>query len=91
MMLLWLLGCGDPVLDLQGNATTGAVVWQAECALCHGVNAEGTSRGGALLQPSTNRDATAALDVIRFGRGDMPAFSLDDQTLADLLAWLPAS
>lgn len=85
-MMLWLLACTtDPALTLTGDSSAGATLWAADCALCHGNEAEGTPRGPAL----DGEDAEAFVDVVRFGRGDMPAFDLTDQELADLLAWLP--
>ncbi|MCA9570546.1 MAG: cytochrome c [Myxococcales bacterium] len=89
-MILALVACAtDPALELVGDASSGGELFQAHCALCHGVEADGTSRGPALVAPNGDRAAGDALDAIRFGRGDMPGFpDLSDQDLADLLAWL---
>lgn len=89
-MILLVLGCAlDPALDLDGDPERGATLFTADCALCHGIDAGGTSRGPALTAPSNDRAAADALDVVRYGAGDMPAYpELNDAELADLLAWL---
>lgn len=90
MILLWL-GCAvDPVLDLQGDAAVGSEIYGAECALCHGLQGEGTSRGIELQGVFSRRTDSEVLDIVRFGTGDMPAYTFTDQELADLLGWMKA-
>ena len=86
-----LMACDtDPVLALDGDADAGAQTWAAECGLCHGQNAEGTSRGSGLVGIFERRTDEEILDVVRFGVATMPAYEerLSDQDLADLLAWM---
>jgi thiosulfate dehydrogenase len=40
-------GQGDDTVTVAvGDATTGAKVWKAQCADCHGINGQGTPKGG---------------------------------------------
>jgi mono/diheme cytochrome c family protein len=87
-MILLLAACvTDPVLAREGDVDRGAALYATECVLCHGVDGAGTSRGPAAVAPPDDRAAIDLLDAIRFGRGEMPAYDLSDQELADLLAW----
>lgn len=92
-MIRWALllaGCGDPALGIEGDPVAGRALWDGECSLCHGVDGEGTSRGGALVGVLDRHPAREVLRVIRTGSGSMPAYGteLDDGDLADLLALL---
>jgi PQQ-dependent dehydrogenase (methanol/ethanol family) len=67
------------------------------CELCHGSNAQGTDRAPALLNNRQLRGLTETdiADIIRNGRGNMPAFSslpaTDLQQLAHFVRALNAS
>ena len=73
---------------------TGVQVYARRCSACHGASAEGTAAGYELRHPP----AEFATWVIRTGRSgaefprsNMPAWGerqLDDDQLAELLAWL---
>ena len=87
-MLILALGCGDPALQLEGDASAGSVTYDAECTLCHAPDGIGSSRGPDITGLFDRLAPSLALRVIREGAGTMPAFPLEDQELADLLAWL---
>lgn len=87
-MLSLLLACQDPALVLEGDPDAGAVTYDAECTLCHAPDGTGSSRGPAITGLFDRLAPSLTLQVIREGRGTMPAFPLADQELADLLAWL---
>ena len=57
--------------------------FQRTCALCHGGNAEGTDRGPALTNNRRLRSSAEneIADVIKNGRGGMPAFPLPQDQL----------
>lgn len=87
-MLILLLACTDPALQLDGVVDNGATLYQAECTLCHGTAGEGTSRGPALAGLAERQAASITVDIVRNGGVEMPAYSYSDQELADLLAFL---
>lgn len=87
-MMLLFAACTDPAMSLPGNVERGAALYDAQCTPCHGSAGEGTSRGPILSVPITDAAARDTVDAIRFGVGTMPPFELDDQELADLLAWI---
>ena len=74
-----------------GDATRGAAVYQANCAKCHGPAGKGVAEARRVDMTSpawqaTMRDGTI-VKTVRAGRPPaMPAFSLADQELKDLLA-----
>ena len=98
-----LAGCrslppSKPASEWTPQEARGATVYQAKCARCHYPTATAGLRGPGLQAitkiqampsgaPPTNERLT---NVILHGRGEMPATSLDDQQLADLLAYLHA-
>lgn len=87
-MLILALACADPALQLEGDPTAGAVLYDAECTLCHGLVGEGTSRGPDLRGLEERLAPSLALQAIREGRGSMPAYDFGDQELADLYSHL---
>jgi ubiquinol-cytochrome c reductase cytochrome c subunit len=85
---------GEPIpeIDLaKADAAQGGEVYRLLCAACH----QATGSGGALIdrQAPPLRDATPlqAAEVVRTGRGSMPAFgraAVDDEHLNDLVAYV---
>jgi cytochrome c551 len=69
----------------------GRVVFMASCSAgCHG--ADGDEGSAPNLSSEVPRaDDTELTDVIRNGKGDMPAVTLTDAELADLLAYARAT
>ncbi len=69
-----------------GSALSGAVVYAAQCATCHGADQLGDS--GPSLADVTENELRLA---VRDGKGSMPSFSkvqVTSQNLADLIALL---
>jgi len=86
VLLSPLTACGSSATEgLTGDPAAGANVYAANCASCHGVNGEGGT-GPALAGEA---EETAELeDIILNGEGEMPAIPLEDQELADVIAYL---
>jgi len=62
--------------------------YQASCAGCHGANLEG-GFGTALNNVGSRMDADAIYDVIKNGRGQMPAQGqVSDEDARNVAAWL---
>lgn len=76
-----------------GDARAGQKTFVDNCARCHGLAGvgEGDAQAIDMTSPAwqaSQRDA-AIVKSVRAGRGmRMPAFSFDDQTLRDLLAYV---
>ena len=85
-----------PLPQVEGNPSTGAVVYQADCAVCHGVDGRGRI-GQTLAKPWPSADPAAYIrQVTRDGiRGTtMPAWGqaqggpLSDEEIADVAAFV---
>lgn len=90
--LLLLVACGGGDTDtasLTGDATAGAEVYATSCAACHGASGEGGT-GPALTDEVPGKSNAEIEEVVLNGEGSMPAISLGDQDLADLLVYLRA-
>lgn len=90
--------CGEAMFELglvasRGDATRGAPLYQATCAVCHGPAGRGVqdARRVDMTSPAWHarmRDGEIAR-VTRAGRPPiMPAFPLSDQQVRDLLAFI---
>ncbi len=89
----------NPVLAGTGEVAAGEQLYAANCAQCHGVDAAGTAQGPPFLsdvyEPSHHADG-AFLIAVRNGVqphhwdfGAMPPVDgLDDQQVADIVAWV---
>lgn len=92
---------GNPVLDGTGEVAAGEALYQANCAVCHGADADGTEIGPSFLNdvyvPSHHADG-AFLLAVRNGVqqhhwdfGPMPPIAgLDDSDVADIVAYVRA-
>jgi cytochrome c551 len=71
-----------------GDATAGAEVFEANCAVCHGPGGEGGN--GPDLRADRYRDEQLVESQVVNGGGGMPAFGddLSDQELADVVAYV---
>lgn len=106
LLLALLAGCApsasdppNPVLAGTGDVAAGQPLFAANCAQCHGVDADGTARGPSFLsdiyEPSHHGDG-AFLIAVRNGVqphhwdfGPMPALGgLSDDDVADIVAWV---
>lgn len=89
---------GPEIPDVRpddGDLPTGAALFLANCAACHGAGASGDSVGGGEIAPSLHpADATQIGEAIRVGPGVMPRFSertlseADVNSIARYLLWL---
>jgi ubiquinol-cytochrome c reductase cytochrome c subunit len=82
----------DPNALPDGQADRGAAVFTEHCATCHGPDGFGGDLGVSLIaRPVLLRPADYAA-ILRDGRHRMPGFQivLNDQQVADTLAWLRA-
>jgi len=90
LALLLLGACGASASEqAPGGAARGAILWaQSACVGCHGLDAEGSASGPALIDtPLTVHDM---MDIMRRGTPGMPPYPEDqigDDDLRDLYAW----
>lgn len=76
------------VLSLTGDSARGQVIFQQNCAVCHGLNADG--RVGPSLHRVASRKSRIGL-IHQVTSGDtppMPQFQPTSQDMADLLKYL---
>jgi mono/diheme cytochrome c family protein len=86
MLLLSLLtACGDPALSLEGDPVAGETVFQT-CAACH--FDDGTGVGPAMGDEAPEKSDEEIVDIIRNGYEEMAPVALEDQEIADVLAYL---
>ncbi len=89
---LHLLRPSDPyitsVLSLRGNAVQGHAIFQMNCAVCHGFEADGNV--GPSLQGVSKRKSRYGLihQVISGDTPPMPQFQPSLEEMADLLSYL---
>ena len=68
---------------------SGAKVYAASCAGCHGVDKRGRDRAPSLLEVASRLTMEQARSVIEYGRGFMPSFGgLSDPEQRALIAYL---
>lgn len=87
-----------PLSELNAQQTSGHEVYLTRCASCHYPNSEAPLHGPGLqglfkkkyLPSGARANDDRVMAVIQRGRNMMPAFgnNIDDQQLADLLAYL---
>lgn len=76
---------GAPVEDASAMIAAGMAVFAENCAGCHGMSGEGTSRGRPLMEISAEQpDQSVHITVVVDGKGRMPAFG--DKLSADEIA-----
>jgi mono/diheme cytochrome c family protein len=73
--------------DVPGSAQRGAEVYEANCATCHGVDAEG---GAGPNLTRTSLSAAELESIVREGQGTMPGFAsvLAADDVASVLAYI---
>ena len=94
LLVLWFLFISqrDPyvqaVLELEGSQRNGAKLFRMNCAGCHGIQAQGLV--GPSLQDvvSLRKDPELIKQVVSGRTPPMPRFELEEETMADLLAYL---
>jgi mono/diheme cytochrome c family protein len=79
----------DKILALEGDAVKGQILYENNCASCHGMEGEGIS-GPSLVEWVPQLTGTEILQTIVEGPGEMTEFGdyFDDQQLADILEYL---
>jgi quinoprotein glucose dehydrogenase len=87
--ILRLMRSGEPRNRFGGPATPGEVVYQRDCASCHGPNRAGTDAAPSLAGVAERFDEAALRSTVTSGKGRMPAFPhLTDVEMAELLVHL---
>lgn len=89
---LLLLRHPDPyvrsVLALEGNPSQGQVIFQMNCATCHGLTGDGVV-GPSLHHVSSRKSRTKLIEQVISGKTPpMPQFQPNAQEMADLLEYL---
>jgi mono/diheme cytochrome c family protein len=76
------------VLALKGNADRGQDIFQMNCAVCHGIEADGEV-GPSLLGVSARKSRVRLIkQVVSGNTPPMPQFQPNPQDMADLLEYL---
>lgn len=76
------------VLALPGNATQGQVIFQQNCAGCHGITADGRV-GPSLHHVASRKSRVGLIHQVTSGETPpMPQFQPTPQEMADLLEYL---
>jgi mono/diheme cytochrome c family protein len=76
------------VLALPGERQQGAAIFSMNCAVCHGLMADGRV-GPSLKHVSTRKSPTALIEQVISGKTPpMPQFHPEPQVMADLLSYL---
>lgn len=94
-LLCLVTACGvsdeaEEIAALKGDAAAGAMLYQSNCASCHGQDAMGGSYDVDLVAHAAHHDDADFAQIILEGRGDMPGFEtrLEAQQIADIIAHL---
>ncbi len=85
------LGSGPaiPQVSSGGELHQGWQLFQANCAACHNATGAGNAIGGGYVAVGLgNADPTTIGEATIIGPGAMPAFAFDDQSLADIAAYI---
>ena len=99
MLFALLFACADPaedpgvaaVLELEGVVVDGQPVFAEHCQSCHGEDARGNEVGPDLIEHLGHHEDAEFIEVILYGGfGQMGAYEdiLEDQEVADIMAWL---
>ncbi|NJM45121.1 MAG: cytochrome c [Alkalinema sp. RU_4_3] len=76
------------VLALPGERQQGAAIFSMNCAVCHGLMADGRV-GPSLKNVSMRKSPAALIEQVTSGKTPpMPQFQPDPQVMADLLSYL---
>ena len=84
------VGEGTPVPLAPANAANGAVVFTANCAICHGATGTGGNGGPDLTSLPGTKTMTKVVPQVTNGGGGMPAFrvTLTPQQIVDVSAYV---
>ena len=76
------------VLSLNGDATRGHVIFQQNCSVCHGLNADGRV-GPSLHHVASRKSRIGLIHQVTSGKTPpMPQFQPTPEDMADLLKYL---
>ena len=76
------------VLSLSGNPVQGQVIFQLNCAVCHGIKGQGLV-GPSLHQVASRKSQVGLIQQVISGKTPpMPQFQPSPETMADLLKYL---
>ena len=82
-------GPAIPQVAGAGDLQHGWDLFQANCAACHNATGAGNAIGGGFVAVGLGKaDARTIAEATIIGPGAMPAFGFDDQSLADLAAYV---
>jgi ubiquinol-cytochrome c reductase cytochrome c subunit len=82
-------GPGIPQVSSGGDLQRGWALFQANCAACHNATGAGNAIGGGYVAVGLGKaDPTTIAEATIIGPGAMPAFAFDDQSLADIAAYV---
>jgi mono/diheme cytochrome c family protein len=78
----------ESVLSLTGDPVQGQVIFQMNCAVCHGIYGQGLV-GPALSHVSSRKSRVGIIEQVISGKTPpMPQFQPSPETMADLLEYL---
>lgn len=94
-ILIWgvdAMTTSDPyvrsVLEVAGDASRGRDIFQLNCAVCHGLDADGEV-GPNLHEVSERKSRVALIEQVISGKTPpMPQFQPNEKDMADLLSYL---
>jgi mono/diheme cytochrome c family protein len=81
-----LAGCGsryDRALATEPDLVRGQILYESDCAPCHGVDGEGGPGGTSLRETLAGVSGTEIMQIVDDGLGQMPGFR-DEYTIQDL-------
>lgn len=77
-----------PPQDLQGRVDCGEEVYITACANCHGAQGQGTPNGQGLVGHIQGHSDIELIQSIVYGEGSMPPINLENQEVADVIAYM---
>ena len=81
------LDTGLEGLQLDGNVHDGEHTYEDSCAGCHGADGSGGD-GPSLIDAVPVHTNVQIANIITYGSGEMPEIHIDDQEIADVIAYL---
>lgn len=76
------------ISKIEGDPAAGQPLYEEHCSSCHGAMAGGGS-GPNLIKELKEHDLADMIDVVLEGDGSMPSFEyLEDQKIADIMAYI---
>ena len=77
-----------PPQDLEGRVDCGEEIYINYCANCHGGQGQGTSNGQGLIGHIQGHSDVQLIQSIVYGEGTMPPMNLENQEVADVVAYM---